>query len=123
MENQHPIRQLIVSLARRHPDRLVIVHGNARGVDRIARDISEELEIPFWSYPARWSRYGRAAGPIRNRAMLDDAMPSAVYGFFTDLDESVGTKDMITEARRRRIPTHSYLCGHGWLSPEELGRG
>lgn len=64
--DEGPIRAFIQVL---EPESLV-VHGNARGADRIAEWIAVQEGHHVAAVPALWDRYGRsAAGPRRNRAM------------------------------------------------------
>lgn len=91
-----------------HPD--LIIHGCARGADMMAEQAALALEIEYRGYPARWDHWRRqrrvgAAGPVRNRRMLDDAEPNVVAWFHKDLGQSLGTKDMVAEAKRRGIFT------------------
>ena len=66
------------------------------------------LRIPVEKYPADWTRYGYAAGPIRNQQMLDEGRPSLVLAFHNDFEHSKGTKDMIDKARKANIPAILY---------------
>lgn len=79
-----------------------IIEGGARGADTIAREEAERLGIRFEEVPADWSQYGRAAGPIRNAAMLS-MQPSLVIAFHSDLLHSKGTMDMVRRARQANI--------------------
>ena len=82
----------------------VIVLGDARGVDSIARAVATSLGFAdIRRHIADWGAFGRRAGPIRNRAMLDEN-PQLVLAFHDDLANSRGTKDMIQAATRRGIP-------------------
>lgn len=83
----------------------VVIHGKARGVDRLAGEAAEELGIPVIAFPAEWKKYGLAAGPIRNQQMLNEGQPNHVAAFHTDIENSKGTKDMVTRARKAGIPT------------------
>ena len=80
-----------------------IVHGDARGADRTAQHVARSLRLPVEAFPADWKKYGKAAGPIRNREMLD-TKPDIVLAFHDNLDASLGTRDCVEEARRRGIP-------------------
>lgn len=82
----------------------VVVHGAARGADSIAASLANGMGLAVESFPAEWDKYGKAAGPIRNRAMLDTA-PDLVIAFHNNIESSRGTKDCVFEARRRGIPT------------------
>lgn len=83
---------------------LVIIEGEAKGADRIAREQAEYHGIAVERYPADWKRYGRGAGPIRNQQMLDEGKPDLVIAFHDNLDHSKGTRDMVERARKTRIP-------------------
>jgi len=50
---------------------LRVMHGDARGADRLARDIARRMDIPERGYPADWDASPRGAGAIRNRQMGD----------------------------------------------------
>lgn len=92
-------------------NRLTVVHGAARGADRMAgewaRSRREEgvIELPF---PADWRRYGRAAGVLRNQRMLDEGKPDLVLAFHDDIDHSRGTKDMVRRARGAQIEVRVF---------------
>lgn len=68
-----------------------VVCGEARGADSLGRRWAEEHNIPVKSFPAQWDKYGRAAGPIRNREMGDYA--DYLVAFWDG--KSKGTKVMI----------------------------
>ncbi len=79
-----------------------IIHGGARGVDRFAGACAQAFGMPDPIVEeADWLQYGKAAGAIRNRVMLD-ANPDLVLAFWDGV--SPGTKDTINEAERRGIP-------------------
>ncbi len=84
-----------------------IVEGGAPGADVMARQYAIGRKIPYTEVPADWKTYGKSAGPIRNRVMLEmlDAGEDLVLAFHEDFENSKGTKDCVTEARRRGIPT------------------
>src|ERR1044072_2144882 len=49
---------------RRNP--LVVIHGNAKGADTIAKEWAFERGVGHVPFHADWDKYGRKAGPIRN---------------------------------------------------------
>lgn len=48
-----------------------IIHGDATGADRLARDWAIERGIIHVAVPAPWKKYGKPAGPMRNKKMLE----------------------------------------------------
>jgi len=77
----------------------VVIHGNAAGADTLAGTWARDRGIPVISVPADWQRYGRQAGPIRNRLMLEQCKPDLVVAF----KGGRGTKDMVTISRAAGI--------------------
>lgn len=78
----------------------VVIEGEARGADSLAREVAEEEGIVVEKYPADWNTNGKAAGPIRNQQMLKKGKPDMVLAFHDNLDKSKGTKHMITIAKK-----------------------
>lgn len=89
------------------PPGTVVIEGGARGADRLARQAAAARGLEVRTFDADWARYGRAAGPIRNAAMLA-AGPALVLAFHADLDKSKGTRDMVKRARRAGVPVKLY---------------
>lgn len=52
-------------------DRIVLVHGAARGADQLAAVVGKSMGFVLDPHPAQWSVHGKAAGPIRNKEMVD----------------------------------------------------
>lgn len=50
-----------------------IVSGGAAGVDHCGKVIGNEMGIPVRRYLPDWGKYGKAAGPIRNQVMAENA--------------------------------------------------
>ena len=57
-----------------------IITGGADGADSYAKGCARELGIQTVECDANWNLYGKAAGPIRNRNMLD-LQPDLVIAF------------------------------------------
>ncbi len=83
-----------------------VVSGRAKGIDRIGELYAREQGMVCRHFPADWDRHGKAAGPIRNRAMAEFAAQerSALVAFWTGV-ESGGTWNMMQTARKYNIPT------------------
>jgi len=86
-----------------------IIEGEARGADLIARAYAEYFGVPFIPHPANWSRFHRAAGPIRNREMLEEN-PEFVIAFHDSINSSKGTKDMVSIALKKGVDV--FLVTH-----------
>lgn len=94
-------REVLERLIQLSPETQVI-HGNERHVDQFAAACARAFNMPEpQAFPADWERYGKRAGFIRNRQMLD-AKPDLVIACWDGV--SPGTKDTIDEAERRGIP-------------------
>ena len=77
----------------------LIIHGGATGADEMAHNWADWYDIPEQYHVANWSEYGKAAGPIRNQAMIDEGKPDLVLAF----PGGRGTADMVRRARAAGI--------------------
>ncbi len=80
--------------------RSTVITGGAIGADKLADDWANIRKHDRIICPANWRGHGKAAGPIRNRLMLD-LCPDMVIAFFDG--DSPGTRDCVNEAKRRGI--------------------
>ena len=88
-------------LAKCKDKEIEIVSGGAKGADALGERYAEEHGLPCKVFPADWDKYGKAAGPIRNKQMAEYADACIV---FWD-GKSRGTNNMITEVRGRQCET------------------
>lgn len=79
-----------------------IVHGCASGADLCAEKWAANRLIPTTTFRPDWQRHGRAAGPIRNRAMAEYA--DALVAF----PGGRGTADMVRQAKERGLTVHDW---------------
>lgn len=84
-------------LERLHADRrfATVIEGGARGADSLAGEWADAHGIERRTFKAEWSKYRRAAGPKRNRRMLEEGRPDLVVAFAG----GHGTAGMIALAR------------------------
>lgn len=85
------------ALDRAHAKREItlLIHGACRtGADALAEAWAKGREIPYLGHPAPWKLYDKAAGPLRNRLMLELYAPDGVVAF----PGGAGTADMIQRA-------------------------
>ena len=78
---------LFTTLDRLHAEHhfTLLIHGDARGTDRLASEWAEERDIQVLVCPADRKRHGRAASVKRNRQMLAEK-PDLVVAFPGDSD-------------------------------------
>lgn len=75
-----------------------IISGEASGVDKLAEEYAFLHQIPFKLFQADWEKYGKAAGPIRNREMAEYANALLAFDKGTK-----GTRNMIQMARKYHL--------------------
>ena len=73
-----------------------VVSGTARGADKFGEDWAKAHGIPLKKFPADWNKYGRPAGPIRNKQMAKYADQLIAFLY----PDSRGTANMIKQARK-----------------------
>ena len=106
-----PQEQIASALLQRSGGRAVhlLPHGGARGADQAIGLAAHQLGWPVQSLPAEWGRYGRSAGPIRNRRLLEPALAEAQAHTSPSFSASVlviafpggaGTASLVQQARR-----------------------
>ena len=88
----------------------LLVEGGARGADGIAKGWADARGVKTHTFIANWKMYGKAAGAIRNRAMLK-AYPGALVIAFP-LPQSIGTYHCSKLA---------VLMGHKVMSVKQSG--
>lgn len=102
-EDQEMIKQYIATL----PKDTLIIQGMCRGADWLARLSAKELGYQIKDYPANWDLHGLAAGPIRNRQMLEEK-PDLVVAFHDNNGTGKGTKDMLNAAKQAGVSTKIF---------------
>lgn len=106
-----PHQRIAAELLARSGGRLVhlLLHGGARGADAAIGRAAHQLGWSSLVMPAQWQRHGRAAGPIRNRELLQQAIALAVAHTSPGSIASVlvvafpggpGTASLVQQARR-----------------------
>ena len=92
----------------KYPQDTVVIHGAARGADSIAGSIAKSLGMQVEIYPAQWNKYGKGAGPVRNKQMLDEGKPDWVLAFHENIESSKGTKHMVKISEEAGIPVEVF---------------
>ena len=87
---------MVRELVRDLPTRTTVVSGGAIGPDSWAADEAVKCGLRVLVHIPNWKKYGKAAGPIRNQAMANDA--DVLFAFWDG--KSKGTYDMIFKMRK-----------------------
>jgi len=90
---------------------LTIISGGAPGADKLGEEWANEFNIciaPFPVSPAEWKKYGKSAGPRRNKRMAEYAAEGPWCGNLVAFwnGETPGTKSMIKYALNFGLQTH-----------------
>jgi len=107
---------LLEQWSRAADEELVIIHGAARGWDKLCRDWAEWAEtqgsrVRHIPYPAPWNLHGKPAGRIRNHRMWSE------HWHHTDLclagpgPDSIGTIHCMELARQYGCPLWTNQFG------------
>ena len=100
-----PAERIAIALFKASAGRPVahLLHGGARGADRLIDHASRSLAWPVEVIPAEWGRYGRAAGPLRNglmlRRALEEAIPAQASVLVVAFPGAAGTASLMRQAR------------------------
>lgn len=88
---------------------VVIISGGASGVDKLGEKYAKDYEYELKVFPAKWDKYGVAAGPIRNTEMAKYASEhnNGVLIAFWD-GKSRGTKNMINVAKKHNLLVYIF---------------
>lgn len=70
---------------------ICILSGGCRGADTCGERFAKEMGFQLKLFPAEWNKYKRAAGPIRNKVMVQEA--DVIICFWDK--KSKGTKSLI----------------------------
>ena len=77
-----------------------LIEGDAPGADRLAGQWAERQQLPHRKFPAKWRQYGKGAGYLRNKEMIEVGRPDLVVAF----PGGPGTANMVALARAAGVP-------------------
>jgi len=81
-----------------------VIHGAAPGADTLAGEWAMSRGITVAAFPADWKGQGRAAGPIRNKRMLDEGHPDLVIA----MPGGRGTANMVAQAQKAGVAVRQF---------------
>jgi len=98
-----------------------VINGGARGADALAVSIARELKVGWETHMADWGIFGKAAGPIRNKRMLDRGKPDIVLAFFAG-KRTPGTQNMVKQAKKAGVPVVEFGLNDNVDSSEDSAK-
>ena len=85
-----------------------IISGGATGADALAERYAKENNLPLTIHLANWKEYGKAAGPIRNKTIIEEC--EQLVAFWDG--QSKGTNHTIKTAKAKGKPTKVVNYAH-----------
>ena len=98
--NIHDYALIVDTINKSGYDITEVVSGCAFGVDRVGERWARVNNIVINEMPAEWSKYDKAAGALRNKAMAEYADAAIIIWD----GHSPGTRNMIENMIRRNKP-------------------
>lgn len=96
-----------------------VVSGGAKGADEYGEILAANLGIQVEIYQPEWSRYGKQAGPVRNREMAKNA--EGLIAIWDGL--SRGTENMINLAKKAGLRIYVFQTSNDQIiSVDALGK-
>lgn len=96
---------LVMSRLKSNLGEFIVIEGEAEGADKQSREAAENVcALPVEPYPANWTKFGKAAGPMRNTQMRVEGRADGVIAFHNDLKSSRGTKNMVEQSLKAGLP-------------------
>lgn len=98
--------ELVNSTMSQYKDITSIVSGGAKGADSLGAKYAFDNDIKLITHLPDWEQYGRGAGFVRNKLIIDDA--DVVIAFWDG--KSKGTKNSIdtTKKQNKQIEIVEY---------------
>lgn len=95
-----------------------IINGGARGADHFSTQWADGHRVPTEIYDADWETHGKAAGPLRNKRMLNEGRPDVLIAF----PGGAGTKSCVKLAENLGIKVVK-VTKHGLTYQPPIGGG
>lgn len=103
----YPAPRLVRSFVAGLPAGSVVVSGGYGAVDVAAASMGRRLGLIVDEFMADWLRFGRAAGPIRNRELVRSGLYCLVVFLSSDVP-SDGSRDAIKAAKAAGVPVFIF---------------
>lgn len=97
--NTEHLHSVLNELLQEFDGPVAIIHGNAKGADKLAGEYGKLYGYAVISVDANWDFYSKSAGHIRNYWMLKFCEPDLVIAF----PGGRGTAGMVEKARKAGV--------------------
>lgn len=103
IDRLYKVLDAALASARMASKTFVLIHGDARGADRLSHEWAQDRQIrDIRVYEADWETHGKSAGPVRNKKMLTEGNPHVIIAF----EGGRGTADMIRQGKKAGVPVY-----------------
>lgn len=82
---------------------VIVVHGNARGVDKAGAFWAKAYGHPVEMFEPDWNTDGRGAEFVRNKAMVDSGLDAAIIFWDGSSKDTAHTLGLLEEAGVPRV--------------------
>ena len=83
-----------------------VFSGGAQGVDTLVEKYCKKYNIPFKAIPAKWGKYGKKAGYIRNRQLT--SLADEVIVFWDCKSRGTAHQFALCEEYHKKLTIHKY---------------
>ena len=126
--NQYKLLEYVLSSIIEDDDyvdcKVEIVSGGCEGADKLGERFALENDIELKVFNADWKKYGRSAGPIRNKQMIDyiSGFENKIVVAFVS-PNSKGTRNTVSLAKKSNIEVVEIEYELDELDPFTLSEG
>lgn len=98
---------MLEELLKQYKDELILISGGASGPDTICEQFAIKNKCTFIKFPAQWDLYGKQAGFIRNKEIVENS--DIIYAFYDG--SSKGT--LLTINLAKEMNKHLFIIEDG----------
>lgn len=98
--------KLVVETLREIPQINLIVSGGAKGADTLGEMYAKHNDIPTMIFPPLWDKYGKSAGFIRNKDIVENS--DIVIAFWDGNSKGTHSTIQLCEKMGKRCKIVSY---------------
>lgn len=89
-------------------EKFVVINGTAQGVDTAGQKWGLARKHEIEEYPADWGQYGKSAGYIRNKQMVDSGVDFGIIFWDGESRGTANTMKLLREAHVDHVVVINY---------------